>query len=189
MRRLFATLPLLLLLGCAAQQLGVNAAPTNYVGPNLAVTDLLFQKTDFTITDINNTVYLYPGGTTASTTTGDALFDFRPYRSVVVNFYLAGLTGGTSPTAGINCYGYDQPTMPAAGYWISQVTAPKLSASGGGLHIRLGEIGALATGSGSEGQQATVGYLPMFANCQLSVSGSPTALSGVGLRVSIYGRR
>lgn len=185
-------LPLVLLLGllsgCAAPQ---GASPhlvgANYSGPNLAETDLLFSKTDFTITDLNNTVYIYPGGTTASATTGDALFDLRPYRSAQLLFYLAGLTGGSTPKAGVTCYGYDQPTYPGNGYWTSQATMPTLT--GGGAKILFGEIGALATGTGAEGQQATVSYLPMYMHCQLNVSGSPTGLSGIGIHVNIFGRR
>jgi len=192
--RLRAVLPLLLALAlsaCIPPHVGASNF-SSWAGPNLAMADLLLSKTDFVIADINNQVFIGADGSIAATETGLPAFDFRPYRSLYLYVYLAGLTGGSSPKSGAQVWALDAATSVAGGAGSVGQTAGQTIASGGTMTL-MGEAGAtVATNTGVagiNGNPVTYSYMPLFGKLQLEVSGSPTGLTAPGLRVFLYGKR
>jgi hypothetical protein len=151
--------------------------------------DCLFSSavTPLTVANLNNGDCVGPGGVGAASSAG--LYDLRSYRSVFVYLYLGSLTGGTTPTGGIQMVGFDAETYPGAGYWSSQCSPVSLTASGGNVKIIAGEAGMPIVGSGGESQNGVVGYFPLFMQLTFKSTGTPTGVSAPGIRLFVYARR
>lgn len=167
-----------------------GAAPTlpNYAGPNGSRSvDQLLGKDDFVLADITSGVYVGPGGTKNGSQAAVGVWDFRPYRSVILTAVVTGMTG-TTPLINLTLHGRHDLTP---GNFTDEGQSKTQQFASGAAQLFLVDtfpVGSSNTGvSFVNGAPITLGYWMPFAQLSIDPSGVISALTS--LTIYMYGIR